>query len=130
MLKKANRASFCAGAVLVLSTEAQPAGVGWGGGRDVGGWEASQDFTGWMESRLPNLKCWMTGNFSRHCRRGGEKRKKKNKSKFLATLLPSYFYVHQLLQNKKKSSGKVCGWHQFKFVMSYKAAFELHSINV
>lgn len=26
----------------------------------------SHGLTGWMESRLPNLKCWMTGNFSRH----------------------------------------------------------------
>lgn len=24
-----------------------------------------------MGSRLPNLKCWITGNFSRHCEEGG-----------------------------------------------------------
>lgn len=24
------------------------------------------DMTGWMGRRLPNLKCWITGNFSRH----------------------------------------------------------------
>lgn len=33
----------------------------------------SHGLTGWMESRLPNLKCWMTGNFSRHCERMTEK---------------------------------------------------------
>lgn len=25
-----------------------------------------QCFVGWMDSRLPNLKCWITGNFSKH----------------------------------------------------------------
>lgn len=33
----------------------------------------SHGLTGWMDSRLPNLKCWMTGNFSRHCERTTEK---------------------------------------------------------
>lgn len=33
----------------------------------------SHGLTGWMESRLPNLKCWMTGNFSRHCERATQK---------------------------------------------------------
>jgi len=33
----------------------------------------SHGLTGWMESRLPNLKCWMTGNFSRHCERATDK---------------------------------------------------------
>lgn len=28
--------------------------------------------TGWMDNRLPNLKCWITGNFSRHWETGGE----------------------------------------------------------
>lgn len=25
-----------------------------------------QGFTGWTDKRLPNLKCWITGNFSKH----------------------------------------------------------------
>ena len=29
------------------------------------------DMTGWMGRRLPNLKCWITGNFSRHCEEKG-----------------------------------------------------------
>ena len=31
------------------------------------------DVTGWMGSRLPNLKCWITGNFSRHCEETGQR---------------------------------------------------------
>jgi len=40
-----------------------------------GGMSASPErhgFTGWMERRLPNLKCWITGNFSMHWRERGE----------------------------------------------------------
>lgn len=29
-------------------------------------WHERQGFVGWMDSRLPNLKCWITGNFSKH----------------------------------------------------------------
>ena len=31
------------------------------------------DMTGWMGRRLPNLKCWITGNFSRHCEEKGRR---------------------------------------------------------
>lgn len=36
-----------------------------------------QGLVGWMDSRLPNLKCWITGNFSKHWRekRRGERRR-------------------------------------------------------
>lgn len=32
-----------------------------------------QGLVGWMDSKLPNLKCWITGNFSKHCKGRGQR---------------------------------------------------------
>lgn len=67
-----------------LSSNRKNKGRGWGGqqlesGRAGTGTAAGtgrsqhDDVTGWMGRRLPNLKCWITGNFSRHWEEKGQR---------------------------------------------------------